>query len=109
MQVPTIEQFEEQQRQLNILLQQFDAMKAREERRLQEPGPWLLQNEARKLFIGRGGEPVTRHTFLKMIRNWIKERKLIEEVSIRTSGNMRFISKEFLKGQLPERKKMKAA
>ena len=74
-----------------------------------EPSPWLIQSEANKLFIGRGGEPVDRHTFRNWILRWMAEGKLIEGKNMMTNIHGKFISKDFLKGQFDYKTKLKKA
>lgn len=75
------------------------------------PTDKLIQSEANKLFIGRGGKPVDRHTFLRMIKSWQEEGVLVLNKNLFETGGMRFISIDFLKGVLPQQpqKKLKRA
>lgn len=102
--VPSIEQHnalqlrvESMDRELNqalVLLKQCTA----------KPVEWWTQSEANKLFIGRGGKPVDRHTFARMVTDWIRAGELIEGVNYKTGNGNRFISVEFLKEGMKERK-----
>lgn len=60
------------------------------------PGKWLITTEARLLFVGRGGRPVHRHTFQTMINKWLENGTLQHGVSYLRSGQVQFISIEFL-------------
>lgn len=66
-----------------------------------QPDEWLLQSEARKLFIGREGKPVARPTFNRMLKAWAKKGYMVDGRDIMTDpdGQTTFINKAFLKGQ----------
>lgn len=80
------------------LTAEVDRLKANATRSLQEPKQWLLKSEANKLFIGRGGKPVDRHTFNNMIEKWKQAGYLVDGVNYMKSEDVIFLSKEFLKG-----------
>lgn len=69
---------------------------------LQQPKQRWTAYEANQLFIGKGGKPVERHTFTRMINNWLKTKALIPGHNYWYDGTIRFISIDFLRGQLPE-------
>lgn len=75
--------------------------------RMKQPCQWWMQSQANTLFIGKKGKPLERHAFYKMVDNWIKQGDLVEGVNYMKSGSVRFISIEFLKGQLKGSKKQK--
>lgn len=60
---------------------------------------WVIQSEANKMFVGRGGKVVDRHTFLAMILKWVEAGVLVEGQNyLQTSGG-RYLSMEFLRAE----------
>lgn len=64
------------------------------------PAEKMLRSEANKLFVGRGGKPVDRHTFARMVNGWQAEGKLQEGVNMWNTAAGLFISTDFLRGQI---------
>lgn len=106
-----IEGYAEVMQKIHDQAQRIEALERRLAFSLQQPKERWTTYEANTLFIGRKRKPVDRHTFTKMVNNWLAKGELIPEVNYWVNGNVKFISTDFLKGQLPaaERKKMKRA
>lgn len=98
MQVPTLQQHEELAQQVAALQTALQNLN-NQLQQMPQPQTWVIASEARKCFIGRGGQQIERHTFNAMVKRWLKEGKLAEGKNYMHDGTNHFIALEFLAGR----------
>jgi len=98
MEVPSKEEFLLLKKIVTELESQLQTMQSRLLQIEAKPKQWYIQSEACKLFVGRNGKPVDRHTFRKWVLSWIENGDLIVDYNVMRTGDGFLIREDFLKG-----------